>query len=92
MIDTLRRVLPQNADGLDPVHARHHDVDDHHVECERLDRAHRRVTAFGDHDAKAFLAQQQSERVAHRLLVVDHQNAFHQRPFLGRLAPPRLRS
>ena len=87
----VRRVLAQNADGLEPVHARHDDVDDHDVEREGLDRAHRRVPAFGDHDAIAFLRAAAGRACRAPAFRRRRPECVPSAPLPRRLAPARLR-
>jgi hypothetical protein len=59
-----------------PVHPRHFDVGQDHVELARRDFFHRLLPGAHGGDVVAFLSQHDGKELAHALLVIDHQNAF----------------
>src|SRR5262245_36283280 len=71
-------VFAENLDGLQPVHAWHEDIDDEHVERERLDGAHGGVPTLGDHHRVSGAFQDHPDGDTNRNFVVDHEDACHE--------------
>jgi len=87
----LRRALMEDPDRLEAMHLRHEDVDDQQIEGEALQRLEPGLGAVGSDDVITVPPQHNSDRLAHRWIVVDDENARHESPQLLQEAVPRSR-